>query len=231
MKKNIEIIQNSQKRSRKLWMKTRSKDWWNNIFASDNYSEIFENFRMDKETFNFICEKLDEKLKPHPLHVRESLSTKCKVAISIYKLASSAEYRVVGNQFGVHKSTVKKCLYEFCDAMLTYIKEEIYMPKNEEAEEVIKNFKEKSGIPQVLGAIDGTHIPITPKQEGYRDYINRKGWPSLILQAVVDSKYLFRDITCKHPGCTHDATVLKDSFLYSKYGNLDLPVEILTTTL
>ena len=37
-------------------------------------------------------------------------------------------------------------------------------------------------------AIDGTHIPVTAPFDGYRDYVNRKGWTSIILQAVCDDK-------------------------------------------
>ena len=42
-------------------------------------------------------------------------------------------------------------------------------------------------VPQVHGAIDGTHVPIRPPAEGCRDFVNRKGWPSIVvLQALVD---------------------------------------------
>lgn len=34
-----------------------------------------------------------------------------RVAIVLYKLASCAEYRVVVNQFGVHKTTMKTFVY------------------------------------------------------------------------------------------------------------------------
>ncbi len=40
------------------------------------------------------------------------------VAVDLYKLGSCAEYRVVANQFGVHKSTVKKIMYIFCKGMM-----------------------------------------------------------------------------------------------------------------
>lgn len=60
------------------------------------------------------------------------------------------------------------------------------MPDETECK-VISFYKNLTNIPQIIGALDGTHIPILPPFEGYRDYINRKGWPSIVLQGVVDS--------------------------------------------
>ena len=64
------------------------------------------------------------------------------------------------------------------------------------------------------GAIDGTHIPIIAPTENHADYINRKGYHSIVMQAVVDSGYLFRDVVVGWPGSVHDARVLSNSHLY-----------------
>ncbi|GLV33321.1 uncharacterized protein CBL_11760, partial [Carabus blaptoides fortunei] len=81
-------------------------------------------------------------------------------------------------------------------------------------------FKEMSNIPQILGCIDGTHIPILPPENGFRDFVNRKGWPSYNCQAVVDHNCQFRDICVKHPGNTHDAAVFKDSGLFKRFATI-----------
>ena len=60
----------------------------------------------------------------------------------------------------------------------------------------------------MIGAIDGTHIPI--KSPGGNDaelYRNRKGYFSLNVQAIVDSTCKFTDIVVRWPGSTHDATI------------------------
>lgn len=54
------------------------------------------------------------------------------------------------------------------------------MPDNDECQQ-IASFEKKTNIPELIGAIDGSHIPILPPSDGYRNYINRKGWPSVIL--------------------------------------------------
>ncbi|VEN48856.1 unnamed protein product [Callosobruchus maculatus] len=204
-------------RHRSCWMKKRSDDWWTRIvkkhFTEDDW---LENFRVTPDTFHFICERLRPYLQPKEKYVRTSATVEKKVAITLYKLASCAEYRIVANQFGIHKSSVHVYVYDVINAIYAeFGTEYLSMPNELEAEEVSQGFESMCGLPNVIGAIDGTHIPILPPKDGYRDFINRKGWPSYNVLAVVDNSYRFRYVTCKHPGCTHDAKVLKDSSLYN----------------
>ncbi|XP_074832015.1 uncharacterized protein LOC142001060 isoform X2 [Carettochelys insculpta] len=69
------------------------------------------------------------------------------------------------------------------------------------------------GFPNCFGALDGTHIPIrAPEHSGGR-YLNRKGYHSVVLQALVDSRGRFLDIYVGWPGSTHDARVFRKSGL------------------
>ncbi|KAJ8914013.1 hypothetical protein NQ315_012036 [Exocentrus adspersus] len=52
---------------------------------------------------------------------------------------------------------------------------------------------------------------VTMNQEAY---CNRKGYHSIILQAICDDKKRFIDIYCGEPGSLHDARVLKRSNVY-----------------
>jgi hypothetical protein len=107
--------------SRTLWMKIRSNDWWENIVMKHfQEDEWLKNFRMTKETFFWLCNQLEAKLKPDEncLSTRKPVSVEKQVAITLYFLASCAEYRVVGNAFGVHKSTVCKCVRKVVNAII-----------------------------------------------------------------------------------------------------------------
>jgi hypothetical protein len=56
------------------------------------------------------------------------------------------------------------------------------------------------GLPDVIGAIDGCHIPIKAPRENDSEYINRKCFHSLQLQAVCDDNLMFLDVYCGWPG-------------------------------
>lgn len=88
------------------------------------------------------------------------------------------------------------------------------MPKGEDFKEMIDIYCSKWGFPMCAGAIDGTHICKISPTDNHTDYVNRKGYHSIVMQAVVDSKYLFQDIVIGWPGSVHDAQSLANSEPY-----------------
>ena len=48
------------------------------------------------------------------------------------------------------------------------------------------------------------------------DYINRKGYHSIVLQRLVDHNYMFRNVFMGWPGKSHDAKISKNSPLYQE---------------
>ena len=58
------------------------------------------------------------------------------------------------------------------------------------------------------------HTEIRAPTECPEDYVNRKGFHSIQLQAVVDSSLRFTDIFVGYPGSVHDARVFSNSPLF-----------------
>ena len=148
--------------------------------------------------------------------MRKAVEVEKKVALFLYFIASTASYRTLSNLFGSSRGFVCICIRKVAAAVLRKLKPKyMSVAKGDELARVIANYKEKWGFPICAGAIDGTHIPISTPQQNHASYINRKSYHSIVMQALVDSSYLFRDIVVGWPGSVHDARVFSNSQLYA----------------
>jgi len=206
---------------KRMLVRDKSSDWYERIVLQTFDDEQWlANFRMSKGTFDLLCEKLKNCLTPSDKTVRSVIDVQKQVAIAFYWLASSAEYRTIGNLFGVGKSTVCICIHKVCNAIVNNLLEQyVNFPEGEELKRVIKGYQESWGFPNCAGAIDGSHISIIAPVDSHGDYINRKGYYSLILQGVCDHKYIFRDINIGWPGRVHDARVFANTEIFHRGEN------------
>ncbi|XP_064475764.1 uncharacterized protein LOC135389661 [Ornithodoros turicata] len=122
--------------------------------------------------------------------MRQAISVEKRVAVSLYKLCSSAEDRSIAHLFGIGRSTVNTLYKEFCEAVITTLEPE-----------------------WAVGALDGCRFPISPPKESATGYYNYKGWYSIVLLALVDHRYRFLYINVGSPGRCHDVYVYQRSSL------------------
>ena len=102
-------------------------------------------------------------------------------------------------------------------AIVQKLKEQyIKFPTGRAQQDVISGFENRWGFPQCVGALDGSHIPVQAPSLNHTDYYNHKGWYSILVQAVVDHRYLFRNANVGWPGSVHDARVFANSALYAE---------------
>lgn len=74
-----------------------------------------------------------------------------------------------------------------------------------------------SGVPGVIGCIDGTYINIRcPARKVRSTYINRHNDISMTLQAVCDHEKRFLDVTVGNPSKMHDAKIYRNSRLAAR---------------
>ena len=140
-----------------------------------------------------------------------------RVAITVWKLATNAEYRTLSALFGVGISTVGTIVIETCSVITEHLfPRYVTIPTGNRLTEVIDGFKTRWGFPQVIGAVDGSHIPILRPSESATDYFNRKSFHSIIIQGVVDFQGQFIDAYIGWPGKLHDARVFYNSSFYNK---------------
>lgn len=158
-------------------------------------NDWIENFRVSKDTFIYLCEELRTKIQRQDTQFRSPISVERRVAVTLWCLATCGEYRTIGHLFGIARCTVCVIIHDTCSAIVdVLLTKYVQFPTGDELRDTVHGFKSKWGLIQCAGSIDGCHIPVMPPALNHTDYYNRKGWYSVVLQAVVDHDYLFRDL-------------------------------------
>jgi hypothetical protein len=69
----------------------------------------------------------------------------------------------------------------------------------------------RRGLPQVVGALDGSHILVSKPAGTTDEYCNRKKSISILLQGICDAAGRFIDIYTGWTGRIHDAKLWRES--------------------
>ncbi|CAM5140323.1 unnamed protein product [Eretmochelys imbricata] len=221
---------------RRFWAWETSTDWWDCIVLQVwDDSQWLRNFHMHKGTFMELCDLLSPALKRKNTKMRAALTVHKRVPIALWKLATPDSYLSVSNQFG--KSTVGVAVMQVANAITELLLSKVVTLGNVQV--IVDGFA-AMGFPNCGGAIDGTHIPILDPDHQGSQYINRKGYFSMVLQALVDHKGHFININVGWPGKVHDTRIFRNSGLFKwlqegvyfpdqkiTVGDVELPIVIL----
>ena len=197
-------------------MKERSAHWWDDVVkAIFTQEDWLKNFRLSRETFLYMCNKLRSTIEKRDTVMRKVIPVEQRPALMLWFLATGADYRTIGHLFGVSKSTVCVVVKEVCWSIVDeLLPDYIHIRTGAALREVVDGFKNTHGFPQCAGVVDGTHIPIISPYECPADYYNQKGYHSVIMQGTVDHQGLFVDVYIGWPARVHDAQVFANSSLY-----------------
>ena len=68
--------------------------------------------------FNRLCSELKERIQRQDTRLRCAISVeRRRLAITLWRLATNADYRSIGHMFGVARGTVCVIVHEVCDAI------------------------------------------------------------------------------------------------------------------
>jgi nuclease HARBI1 len=116
---------------------------------------------------------------------------------------------VVGDTFHVDKSTVCRTVHRVTRAIASLRSKYVKFPvTQQQRRDVMNDFYASSKLPGVIGAVDCTHVPIqSPGGDDAEIYRNRKGYFSINVQLICDSRNYITDVVARWPGSVHDSTI------------------------
>ena len=160
---------------RLVWMLPRTDHWYSIVQTKLSDKEWYENFRVSRETFDYILAEISTEISHEDTKLHKAVPSAKRLAITLYYLGSTAEYRTVANLFGVSNAFVCLCVKEVSKSIFKKMKKRfLSLPKNDDLKNVMEMYKQRWGFPMCAGAVDGTHIPIQAPSENHADYVNRK---------------------------------------------------------
>lgn len=182
----------------------------------EHVDDFKTHFRISRDVFHIVLENINDSLIRAGNGPHQNVPPEKQLLVGLSYLATSQSMRETAHIFCLSKSTVHQIVKDVCSALTQRCNRIIRWPPPQRQVEIATAVEEVSSLPGVIGFIDGSHIRLSAALGGEQDYYNRKGYPSMQLQIVVDNKLKIVKAYTGWPGCVHDARVLRNSCLFTK---------------
>ncbi|XP_054168246.1 putative nuclease HARBI1 [Oppia nitens] len=144
--------------------------------------ECVQRYRLDRQGVHNICVLLNEELQ-RPTKRSQSLPVVVQVCAALRFFAQGAFFRATGDTIGISTKSMSLVVHNVAEGLAKRFRDYIKFPETNELREIKQGFYSLNGFPGIIGAIDGTHIPIlAPPGEVEPSYVNRKGFHSINVQ-------------------------------------------------
>ncbi|XP_033099564.1 protein ALP1-like [Anneissia japonica] len=203
----------------RVWTLTTDNLWFENTVQQFSDLEFLEQFHVSRKTYHLLCEHLRVDLTKANTNMRKAISVEKRVAVSLYMLSKPkvCTYRHIGTLFSMGKSTIGGALYDFSKAVCkNLLPQYINFPSDEALVETKEGFNALMGFPDCIGVLNFAHIPLfTPLGSNLpTEFLNDKGWYSMILMCVTDHRNQFTYVKSGFPGKLDNLSVFKESSLH-----------------
>ena len=167
---------------------------------------------MNRCTFDMLLNVLRPARTCKNTKVRDCITPEKVLALGLYHLVHGNSYENIGPNFNVGRSTVLEAVQDVVEALFNLRNVYIKFPITEvETRVCIETFEDFCDLPNIVGAIDRSHIRIAAPPDSAVDYFSHYQQHDFIVQAIVDGKKRFLDFASGFPGSLHDVRVLRNS--------------------
>ena len=90
-----------------------------------------KNLRMHKSTFDYLCKELQPYIAHQCTVLRKPVNVEEWVAVTLWRLATNAEYRTLASLFGLGTSTVCTVVLDTCHAITKLLHRYVSIPQGD----------------------------------------------------------------------------------------------------
>ena len=183
----IKLEADARPMMRSLWRYRRMKCFVQRHFESSKPTSfsphmIKERVRLNYETFKYVCQVVRPMLEKSSTRMELGIDVETQVDITLSRLSTGNTLRMCGEMYDLAKSTSSVIVRKCCEVIRVLLKPLIFVKLTKQRIEVMASeFKELRGIPYIIGAVDGSHIPIIAPEVDPRSYYCCKRFYSTLL--------------------------------------------------
>ncbi|KHJ84807.1 transposase, IS4 family, partial [Oesophagostomum dentatum] len=187
-----------------------------NPLDEDDYELFRRRYRFSPSGFRHVLNLVADDLAPQTVR-SASLTAAEKLGVFLDTIGSGGVQRNSGVMRGCSQPTVSRIIAEVSEVFYNRRHEFIFWPDERKLADTRTKFFDVCGIPNVVGAVDGSLIPIQGPSENSESFMCRKGFYSMNLSAIVDADQSFRWISVKFPGSVHDSRIFRESVIHGEF--------------
>lgn len=191
--------------------------WFDQVYHQLSPKQFRFFFHISTDAFDELMSELRYQ-HDHTVAGRPCTAKEKAICLALWRLCTNEPLKDISVRFGVSIATVCRTSEDIYELIYKNLRQKwlvnIDRTRGATPEVISKGFRQLHNLPNVFGAIDGTHIRIAMPGADFKYYVNRKSYASIIMQAMVDAKGVFRHIFIGYPGSVHDARVYRNSPLY-----------------
>ena len=151
------------------------ESWFDLHYYDATIPEEFfrQRLRVRRNTFNRILNLLGHRLVRQPSRFRDPLPPEEILALGLYRLGHGNSYVTIGPSFNLGKATAIEAVQDVVEALYEIRNVYIKFPETEaETVAATETFAELSELPNIVGAIDGSHVTIKAPNDSAGDYFS-----------------------------------------------------------
>ncbi|KAJ1150588.1 hypothetical protein NDU88_003378 [Pleurodeles waltl] len=167
-------------------------------------------YRLDRATVLELCAQLEPDLMS-PIRQPTGIPPQVQVLSVLHFLASGSFQTTVAISSGMSQAMFSKVLSRVLSALLKHMRSYIVFPEVGDLPTVKGDFYALGHIPNIIGAIDGTHVALVPPHRIEQVYRNRRSYHSMNVQMVCLADQYISHVNAKFPGSVHDAYIMLNS--------------------
>ena len=156
-------------------------------------SLLYRYMRMPLESFKYLPNVVGLIISKENTRFRKAIPYAKRLCLTLHYLAHSSSQQSLSFSFRIAKSTICSIINEKCKATWDCLNEQYVWPPrtSDDWKCIAKDFENIWNLPHCIGGRDGKHNLIKLPLNSGSPYYNYKGFFSMILMAICDSRYIF----------------------------------------